>query len=560
MCTTMILTPGAVANGSMTVTHSDDDELSDQRIIRVPAQDHERGSRRQILLGCGPYPRMVTDQRGPWYNTPGYPKTKPIGTIPQVEHIYSYFDGNYGIANEHNLMMGECTDMANFQPKGPVTAEEAEKTGKHVRLFYSSELSRVALERCRTAREAIRLMGDLIEEYGYYAFGETLLVVDEDEAWVFEMCALPDEKLHSVWVAQRVPDGEIFVAANEFRIREVDEDNPDVKFSRFLFPGLEKLGWWKPQDGPLDWLRAVSPGEYAHPYYSLRRVWRVFDRVNPDLGLSPWVKGGGYTTDYPFSVKPRRKLELRQVFGLYRDHYEGTQFDMTRGVAAGSYGDPHRFTGPYDAMDPVNTENAPRGVCGAWERPISVYYQGYTYVGQIRPEVPEATRGVLWFGPDVSYTTCFTPFFTKVSDLPKAYQTGDPQRFDRKSAWWAFDFVGNWSRLNFQRMTRVDILPLQARLEKRAIEELRGIDAEVQDHPKEAVELVTRFSKKHAARVLKRWWRLAWTLVAKYSDGYLNLAGQPAQELGYPSTWLRQTNYMNGPTSYDPAALKGKNP
>lgn len=553
MCTTAIFTRGTIVDDSTLVTHSDDDELGDQRIIFVPAQDHEPGSRRQVLGLNALYPRMVTDQRGPGYEppSPDYPMSKPIGWIPQVGHTYSYFDGNYGICNEHNLMLGECTNKAKYEPD-PVTAEEAEKTGKHVRFFYSSELSRIALERCRTAREAIKVMGDLIDEFGLYSTGETLLVVDENEGWVFEMCALPDEELHSAWVAQRVPEGEVFVAANEFRIREVEKESPDFKFSKHLFAGLEKVRWWKPQDGPLDWLRAVSPGEYGHPYYSLRRVWRFFDRVNPDRGLSPWVEDG-YTRDYPFSLEPNRKLEIREVFDLYRDHYEGTPFDLTRGVGAGPYGDPHRLFGPYDSLDPVVVDGEPRGVCGAWERPISVFYQGYTYVGQIRPEpeAPEATRGVLWFGPDVSYTTCFTPFFTKVAKLPRAYQSGSPQKFDREAAWWAFDFVGNWCRLNFQRMTRVDILPLQAELELELLGKLAEIDAVVENDPGHAIEAITKFCEENAGRVLHRWWQLADTLIAKYSNGYVNLPdGQPPREVGYPSAWLQATNYKDGPTTY----------
>jgi dipeptidase len=347
MCTTMIITNGATADGSMMVTHSDDNELSDQRIIYVPAQHHTPGSLRGIVDGSsGPYPRLVSSARGPGYEMPGVPETPLIGKIPQVAHTFAYFDGSYGIMNEHNLMMGECTNGAKFQPPH-VSQEEAEKSGKHCRLFYSAELSRIALERCKTAQEAVKLMGSLIDRYGYFSTGETLLVGDESQAWVFEMCALPDDEFHSAWIAQRVPDGTVFVAANEFRIRQIEPDNPDQIFSSKLLPGLRKLGWADPDQGPVDWLRAVSDGEYAHPYYSLRRVWRVFDRVNPDLGLSPWVNGGGYTTDYPFSVAPRSKLAREDVIALYRDHYEGTQFDLTKGVAAGPYGDPNRYIGPF---------------------------------------------------------------------------------------------------------------------------------------------------------------------------------------------------------------------
>jgi dipeptidase len=550
MCTTMIITKGACADGAMRVTHSDDNELSDQRMIFVPAQDHGTSATRAVVAGINDaYPRLVTDQRGPNYELEGYPETPAIGHIPQVPHTYAYFDGSYGIMNEHNLMFGECTNGAKYQPDC-VSQEEARATGTQCRLFYSAELSRIALERCTKARDAVKLMGALIDEYGYFSTGETLLVGDEDEAWVFEMCALPDETYHSVWAAQRVPDGHLFVAANEFRIRALEKGNPDQLWSPLLEPGVEKLGWWKPSDGAIDWLPTISEGEYSHPYYSLRRVWRVFDRANPDLGLSPWVNGGGYTTDYPFSAPPQKPLERRQIFDLYRDHYEGTEFDLTKGVAAGPYGDPHRFIGPYDgAQNNVSHEK----LYGAWERSISVFYQGYLTVCEVRPEAPELTRGVCWFGPDVAYTTCFAPFPAKMLELPEIYQTGDPQVFSRDSAWWAFDFVGNWSRLNFQRMCTADIRPLQTQLEMKGEQALEQWDQHA--HGNGDRRAVTEAAKEFSNGMVQRWWQLSDLLIAKYSDGYVNGSKEkpqnsPAVPIGYPSDWLGKTDYPDGPTSY----------
>jgi dipeptidase len=204
----MIITPGATKDGSMIVTHSDDNELSDQRLIFVPAQDHAPGSMRGVVAGINDgYPRVVSKNRGPGYDTQGWPETPLIGEIPQAPHTYAYFDGSYGIMNEHNLMFGECTNGAKYMPQDPVTQQQAKTAGGHCRLFYSAELSRVALERCTLARDAVKLMGSLIDEYGYFSTGETLLVADEKEAWVFEMCALPDKEYHSAWIAQRVPDG-----------------------------------------------------------------------------------------------------------------------------------------------------------------------------------------------------------------------------------------------------------------------------------------------------------------------------------------------------------------
>ncbi|RWU07294.1 dipeptidase [Pseudodesulfovibrio sp. S3] len=554
-CTTMIVTPGASADGSMMVTHSDDDELGDQRIIYVPAKKQE--GKRKVYSDLMRYPRIVTDDRGPAYNTPGYPPTPYLAEISyeeiwkllgrRQETSFAYFDGNYGIMNEKNLMMGECTNGANYEPDPNSEA----KNGQPQRIIYSSELSRIALENCVTAREAVKLMGAIVDKYGYFSTGETLLVGDENEAWVFEMCALPDAKYHSAWVAQRVPDGEYFVAANTFRIRDIVKDDPDnFQYSKNLIPGLKKLGWWdEKKQGTVDWLRAVSPGEYNHPYYSLRRVWRAMSRVNPDLGLSPWVKDT-YARDYPFSIPPKNKLTVQGVFSLYRDHYEGTQFDLTKGVAAGPYGDPHRFVGPYDGnQNNVDTE---KKFFGAWERAISVFYQGYTFVCQTRPNAPEMTKGAVWFGPDVSYTTVFTPFFSKMSQLPEAYQTGSPQKFDPASAWWNFNLLANWSRLNFQRMTSVDIRPAQQRLEAKALNGFLMMDKVMEGKSEaEQQKLIDEFSYKTAEMIMGTWRELTFTLLAKYSDGYINLPDKDAIAIGYPATWLDETQYRNGPTTYD---------
>ena len=561
-CTTMIVTKGASADGSMMVAHSDDDELSDQRLIRVPA--HPQSGSRTIYTELYRYPRINTHDRGPYYYTEGYPLSPALYNLPyeeiwkllgrKTENSYAYFDGNYGIMNEVNLMIGECTNGANYEPE----ANAMQSKGNPLRVFYTEELSRIALENCSSAREAVKLMGALIDNYGYFSTGETLLVGDENEAWVMEMCALPDDIYHSAWVAKRVPDGEFFVAANEFRIRFLEKDNPDYfMFSPLLIPGLKKIGWWdETKDGPVDWLKAVCPGEYNHPYYSLRRVWRVMDRVNPNLGLSPWVDDG-YTFDYPFSIKPTKKLTAQDVFSLYRDHYEGTEFDMTKGVAAGPYGDPYRFVGPYDGNQ--NDVTKGKSLVGAWERSISIFYQGYTFVCQVHPQKPELVKGLLWYGPDVSYTTVFTPFYSKMSDLPSSFQTGGPQQLNDKAAWWAFDFINSWSRLNFQQITNSDIKPLQQSLENNSVEMIQKLEAEVAGlSHQNAIDRLTEACIANANSIVDKWWGLATKIVGKYADGYINLPDgdygtpkvDPVRMVGYSSWWLNKTNYKQGPVSY----------
>jgi len=534
----------------MIVAHSDDNDLADQRIVYVPARDHEPGSFRPVYctavaIGEFPqynsfiYPRIVS-ARASAYDTPQYPPSIPIGMIPQVLHTYAYFDGSYGIMNEHQLMFGECTDGAKIQI-GP-------EPGR--RIFYSSELSRVALERCKTAREAVDLIGFLIEEYGYYGTGETLPVADPNEAWIIEMAPSP-EGTGGLWVAKRVPDGEVFVAANQFRIREIDPEDPDILFGKTLHDIAEKHGWWNPEEGLLDWLRTVSLGEYNHPYYSLRRVWRLFSLIAPSMNFSPWVEDG-FTREYPFSVKPDKKLSARDVMNLYRDHYEGTEFDLTKGIAAGPFGNPDRFYGPYDGQGDVGDPS--RKLDGAWERPVSVTYCGYTFVCQGRDWLPDPIGGLMWIGLDKPADTCFIPFYAGVNALPDSLEVCDTSEFSRNSAWWAFNFVSNWASMKYSYMHE-DIRLMQEKYETLSLCRLQEVEAYVaamtSNGPQEVSEYLTKFCARNSEEIIRAWWDFSEYLIVRYNDGFISEKGNMAQPVGYPQEWLDQTNWPEGPTSYD---------
>jgi dipeptidase len=550
-CTTMLITKGASQDNSVMVAHSDDSELFDQRLVYVPAADHEPGSLRPVYydassLGDRPeyhgyeLRRYVGKDRGPTYVNPDQPQSIPLGSIPQVAHTYAYYDGSYAIMNEHQLMFGECTDGAKLSPE-PVP-------GKLI--FYSAELSRVAAERCTKAREAVELIGHLIETYGYYGTGETLPIGDTEEGWVIEMAPSPEGR-GGLWAAKKVPDGEVFVAANELRIREVDPDDPNMLFCKDLHAIAQKHGWWKPEDGKLDWLRTVSQGEYSHPYYSLRRVWRLQSRMAPSLNLSPWVKDG-FTTAYPFTIKPDKKLSVRDVMSLYRDFYQGTEFDQSKGITAGPFGSPYRYPGPIDAGGDTGDPNAK--LKGAWERPISIYRCGFSYVCQARGWLPDPIGGVVWFGPDEPMSTCYVPFYAGVTKIAPPYYTCDTTKFSQDSAWWAFNFVANWAGLKYSYMIR-DIQQKQDSIELAEIESLKEMDQQAlalyKKDPDKARELLTTYCETQANQVVKDWWALAWTLVARYDDGYVNAPGKMAQEVGYPKDWYDKSEWPHGPTSYE---------
>jgi len=549
-CTTTIVTPGATESGSMFVTHSDDGHLADARLMRVPAADYPPGSERPVYydavsMGELPqyasfgYRRYTGTSRGPDYEAPDLPQTEPLGFIPQVAHTYAYFDGNYGIMNEHQLMFGECTDGSKTDGTQP---------GPN-RLFYSAELARVALERCTNAVDAVELMGHLIDTYGYYGTGETLPVADPEEAWVIEMVPGPGD-VPGLWVAQKVPDGEVFVAANELRIREIDPDDPNQKIGKHVFATAKAQGWWKSEDGKLDWLESVSLGEYNHPYYSLRRVWRLMTFLAPSRNFSPWVENG-YTTKFPFTIKPDVKLSRKDVMALHRDHFEDTPFSLRKGVASGPFGCPDRYLGPYEAGGDVASPTAKRE--GAWERALSVYYCTYVFVCEGRSSLPDPIGGILWFGNGQPAETCFTPFYAGITKIAPVFKTCDARMFTRDSAFWAFNFVENWASLNYDAI-HADIVAKRGPMEKEMAEAVLITDTEAlklhQSDPGAAKKFLTDFSLTTANNTFLSWQNFSDRLVAKYADGGLNFPGKLNDKQGYPKAWLKTTSWPNGPINY----------
>ena len=554
-CTTILVSKGASADGSTFVSHSDDGFGGDMRIMYVPAADYPEGSQRavhydSVALGFKPElggtftKRYVGAERGPDYVDPSAPQSVSLGSIPQVSHTYAYFDGNYGIINEKQLAIGECTDEAKVEPE-PMPGK---------RIFYSAELSRVALERCSKARDAIRLMGELIAQYGYYGTGETLLVADPEEGWVMEMCAYDENGTDGVWVAKKVPDSEVFVGANMFMIRNIDPNDPDVMYSSNVFDVAKSKGWWDFKKNPvMDWAQAYGTGEGLHPYASLRRVWSVISRLSPSSNFSPWVKNT-FTTAYPFSVAPDYKLTTPAVMALHRCHYEGTEFDLTKNYASGPYGSPQRWRGAYDSNGGLIPGTKSKG---AWERPISIYFCCFIYVNQIRPSLPDPIGGVCWLGMDEPYNNCLVPLYVGVSDIPKSYKTADMGEFAwGGSMWWAFNFVSNWIELKYCYAIK-DVVAKQSELESAFYAAQSDTEAEAKrlydSSPSSAATYLTSYTQACADTVEKAWWALAASLIVKYQagDNYNpDNANAPVTKVGYPSWWLLHENYKIGPVKY----------
>ncbi len=419
-CTVMLVTKGASKDGSVLLSHSNDGFGSDANVVFVPAKDHPQGSLRPVYpssaaVGDMPEynayssPNLVAPERSEGYDYPGRPQTKPIGHIPEAAHTYAYVTGDYGIMNEHGLMLGECTDRSDWLPEAPY------KEGGG--LFYADELGRVALERCKTAREAVRLMGALVDDYGLWGTAETLVVADKDEGWVFEMQPVPDGK-GGLWIAERIPDGDFFIAANQLRIRTIRENDPDQIFNPELPQMLRELGWAAcDEDGNLDWVKSVRGNEHNHPYYSLRRVWRAFEVVAPSLRLPSQVDNWDAKA-YPLSVRPEKKLGVEDIMRLHRDYYAGTAFDKSKCPTSGLYGSPYHY-------------QKEKG-----ERSILSVKTSYTHIAQVNDELPAP---IFWLSTNTPLENPFIPF--TVSKMPAAYSQSVRDTYDPSKMFWTSNQV-----------------------------------------------------------------------------------------------------------------------
>lgn len=457
-----------------------------------------------------------------------WPKTPAIGYIPQVEHTYGYIDGQYGIINEHQLAIGESTCG------GKLVAVPVHAGGDA--LLDVTQLSKIAMERCKTARCAVQTMGDLATEYGYYGAawsgdmsnqlgeaGEALTVADPEEAWVFHIH--PDQSGKSaVWVAQRVPDNHVAAVANQFIIRQVDlKDKDNFLGSDNIFSTAQKAGFWKPEDGEFDFTIAYSLSRGNHSSYANRRVWRVFTLSNEDLDLSPYTPA--FST-YPFSVPVKDPLTVDQVLAMNRDHYEGTKFDTTLGVAAGPYGNPNRFDGGASYNGDLTGAESGWGV---FERPISMFRTTYSFVTQSRSHLPDTVGAMLWFSVHAPHGAVYMPLYASSDVIPRTLTVGNRYKFDEESQFWVDMTVANYMETRYlpmigdvrgrQLQMEARAAHMQERVEEKVVEKLKQADHSSKAL-KEAKETLESFTHHNADTVREEWWDFFKFLVTKFHDGY----------------------------------------
>ncbi|MCD6346177.1 MAG: C69 family dipeptidase [Bacteroidales bacterium] len=485
-CTSIIVGRAASVDGSTMTSHSCDSGSDRTWINLVPHQKHKKKEECAVYLE----PKR---SKGP-----NDPDRIESGFIPQVRETYAYINTAYPCLNEYQLAIGETT----FGGKRELHSTEG--------IIDCPELYRLALERAKTAREAIMIIDDLTKKYGYNDVGECFTFADPKETWHFEIMGPGKGKVGAVWAAVRIPDDEIGVSANSSRIRTLKlKDKENYMASANVFSRAEELGLWSESSG--------EPFEFCYVYASRRsmgsrrREWRVLSTVAPSLHLDPFAE------NYPLSVKPDKKVSVQDVLSLFRDYYQDSPFDMTRSITLvnrkGELGK-SPVASPFMSSDTRNLLKVP------YERTICCSRATYVQITQSRSWLPDPIGGLVWLGYDNPATTPHIPFYCGITAMPDSYMVGGREKFRTDCAWWAFRRVSQLCGFRYQPMSK-DVEAVWKEIEDKAFTTQAAFEQEIlqlyKKDPKKAIERLTQYSQDVANAAVARYWQLGDELWSKYN-------------------------------------------
>ena len=517
----------ATVDGSVITSHSDC--CSECRIQVVPGRTFPKGSLAPVHWGMV-YFGNDDDRRALPLGDFG----KVIGRIPQVERTFTYFHTGYSQMNERQLAIGESTCSQRSE------LDVAYVEGLTRQIMTVEQAQVFALERCATARDAVKLIGGLVEKYGFLPScggSKALCIADPRELWTMEICSVGSEwtpesgKPGAIWVARRVPDDHVVVIANYFRIREIDPKSPDVLASPNYMKEAVDRGWYDPKSGrPFVWQEAYAP---AIREGNLSRMWLVTSTLAPTLkawprrGLNDAAGPGTLYAQplegaafYPWSFKPEKKVAVQDVIALQRSTFENTIYDMTWDPAwmvpaGGGRLEKSPMASPY--------------VSGEMEKVLRIRHhrtiatQGYGMVAQLRSWLPDAVGGVYWFYVDNPFVSPYVPVYAGVTDVSPLYKTYDYAEFSEDSARWAVDFVEKLMLLRWQPAAK-DLRAARDPVENGFFAEQAAVDAKaaemLKSDPAGAAKYLTELTVSRMEKLVDVYRKLRKALLTKYTgDG-----------------------------------------
>ncbi len=498
-CTSITCGRLATVDGSVITSHTDDSHRTRSWIDVVPAAKHAAGETEAI------YKRVPCDS----FAMPTYAHEK-VGEIPQVEYTYGYINTAYPCINDHQLAIGEST----FGGREVLQSDNG--------LIDCQQLYKLMLERCTTAREAIRLADELTKEYGWIDYGECMTIADKNEVWHLEMVGPGKGNRGAVWVAQRVPDDHIAVNANASTIKEIDLNDPDhFMASENIFDMAADSGWWKKGEEPFRFCYAYAPHSRTS-FASRRREWRVFDLVAPSRHFD------ANQENFPFSVKPDEKVSLEKLVSIFKDYYEGTPYNFVKDLTVADDSGKMVISPLANPFMPYDGNKLFR-INGGWgwrgERTIARWYTMYATIIQCRNWLPDEIGGVVWLAMDNVASSIYVPVYCSVTDLPAPYKTpGRTKGYTTQSAWWAFNRLGTLTAQRWGDM-RHDVEavwnPWQQELfDNQAAVEQTAMELYNPKKPHKTREFLTNYTNEWGTKAVNKAWELGDWIWTKYDEKF----------------------------------------
>lgn len=449
-----------------------------------------------------------------------------LGRIPQVPRTLSVV----GNMNEHQVSIGETTFGGR--------PELVDTTG----IIDYGSLMYIALQRARTAREAIHVMTSLVRQHGYRSSGESFSISDPHEVWILEMIGKGPGVTGAVWVARRIPDGFIAGHANHARIMTFPmNDTTNCLYAPDVISFARSRGYYAGPDDAFSFSDVYAPVDFGAARFCEARVWAVFNRVAGGMDrYLDYARGTNLTNRMPLWIKPDKKLDVRDVMELMRDYFQGTEFDMSMDEGAGPFGCPYRWRPLTWTVDSVAYLN---------ERAIATQQTGFSFVAQARAWLPDHIGGLFWFGVDDIYHTVYTPVYCSATAIPPAFAEGNGamMEFSDDAAFWVFNQVANLSYTRFDMISR-DVRARQAALETESAILTAAVDKAAQDLSRTdraaAVRFLTDFSVTRGQMTFQAWKTLYRELFVRYMDGNVKTRvpgklNPKVEQPGYSTAWRR---------------------
>lgn len=504
-CTNLLVGKNASTDGSTMISYSADSYNLYGELYHFPAANYPKGTMLKVY---------------------DWDSGKYLGEIEQAEKTYNVI----GNMNEYQLTIAETTFGGREELINPNGI-----------LDYGS-LIYITLQRAKTAKEAIKVMTDLVEKYGYYSGGESFSIGDPNEIWVLEMVGKGPNEKGAVWVAMRIPDDCITAHANQARIQNFPKNDPNnCLYSKDVISFAKKKGYFEGKDSEFSFTKAYAPLDFGALRFCEARVWSFFNRygdINMEEYLS-YVEGDKSQQPMPLYVKPKNKLSLENVIQMMRDHYEDTPLDWRYDFGAGPYNSPYRFAPLQWEVDSVEYCN---------ERPIATQQTAFTFVGQMKSWIKYPIGGILWFGVDDAGQTVFTPMFSCMTEVPECFKggNGDLYTFSWTSSFWINNWISNMVYYRYSQM-HPDVVKVQEKLETKFQSEIPAVEKHAMElvsesKQTEAIQYLTNFSIAQAQYSFDEYKKLGEFLLIKYMDGIVRKEKDGVferNEYGQPSSPIR---------------------